>query len=261
MRHPTMMTPARKWELPVTLACVLLGFLTATMFKVQRREGFPVYRQPDQMARLDKDMEASREAQMRMIKYLEVERNKLTEDLSQTRDRLAKLEAPKSGDTGASLRDDLEKARILAGLVPVKGPGVQVTLNDSPRKPGPNDDIYNFLIHDTNIEAFVNELWAAGAEAVAVNDQRIATSSSIRCVGPTVLVNSTRVAPPFVIRAIGDPKTLEAALQMPGGVLYNMEPQLGSGVLVKIQRSTQIVLPEFKGAASFRYLHAAQEAP
>jgi uncharacterized protein YlxW (UPF0749 family) len=253
------------WQFPVTIACVLLGMLITVQFKTQRSVDFPLFRQSDQLQRMVKSLESNNEELSRGVRYLETDRNKLLADLKETRDQLQRMEgsAHHSGDQALvqGLKDDLGRARMLAGLVPVKGPGVEVELNDSPRTPGPNDDPYFFLIHDLDIQAFVNELWAAGAEGVAVNDQRLATSSSVRCVGPTVLVNTVRLAPPYVIRAIGDPRTLETALRMPGGVINNMENQVKMGVRISITRSDRpLVLPEFKGASSFRYLQPATDA-
>ncbi|HEY4002329.1 MAG TPA: DUF881 domain-containing protein [Candidatus Xenobia bacterium] len=239
--------------------------LITVQFKTQRSVDFPLFRQSDQLQRMVKSLESNNEELSRGVRYLETDRNKLLADLKETRDQLQRMEgsAHHSGDQALvqGLKDDLGRARMLAGLVPVKGPGVEVELNDSPRTPGPNDDPYFFLIHDLDIQAFVNELWAAGAEGVAVNDQRLATSSSVRCVGPTVLVNTVRLAPPYVIRAIGDPRTLETALRMPGGVINNMENQVKMGVRISITRSDRpLVLPEFKGASSFRYLQPATDA-
>ena len=64
----------------------------------------------------------------------------------------------------------------------------------------------------------VNELKAAGAEAVSVNDQRLVAVSPVRCAGPTIFVNNTPQTPPYVIRAIGEPNTLETALNISGGI-------------------------------------------
>lgn len=255
------MSKAGAWQLPVMAASVFLGVLIALMFKTQQSEGFP--QQTDQMRRMVQSLESNNEELNRAVKYLETDRNKLVADLEQTRDQLEKMEATQGKGDKALVKDlqvELQRARILAGLVPVKGPGVEVTLEDSPRTPGPTDDPYYFLIHDLDIQAFVNELWAAGAEAVAVNDQRLATSSSVRCVGPAVLVNATRLTPPYTIRAIGDPRTLETALKMPGGVINNMENQVKAGVRITIRPSDEpLLLPDFKGAAAFRYLRAADE--
>ncbi len=136
--------------------------------------------------------------------------------------------APSDGPRLKLLSKDLAKAQALAGLTDVKGPGIIVTLSDS-KKPFANmpSGFANMpagfappnIIHDTDIDAVLNELKASGAEALSVNGQRIAAVSPVRCVGPTVLVNFTPVASPFVIKAIGDPKTLKAGVELPGGIV------------------------------------------
>ena len=80
-------------------------------------------------------------------------------------------------------------------------------------------DPQSYLIHDRDIRDVVNELRAAGAEAVTVNGQRITVSSSIRCAGPIVLINQDEMATPFIIQAIGDPDKLLSALNIRNGVL------------------------------------------
>ena len=113
------------------------------------------------------------------------------------------------------LAKDLTNAQFLAGLTDVKGPGVIVTLNDSKKAVGalPPGFAPPNIIHDSDIAAVVNELKASGAEAISINDQRIVAVSPVRCVGPTIMVNFTPQAPPFVIKAIGNPKTLYAGRQ------------------------------------------------
>ena len=113
----------------------------------------------------------------------------------------------------------------------MKGPGIIVTLNDS-KLPYPKDMPPGVLpgmapeniIHDTDINQTVNELKTAGAEAISVNDQRLVATSPVRCAGPTVYVNNTMAAPPFVIKAIGDAKTLQAALNISGGEVDQIKP-------------------------------------
>ncbi len=128
--------------------------------------------------------------------------------------------APSDTDRMRLLSKDLAKAQALAGLTDVKGPGVIVTMNDS-KKPAvamPPGFAPPNIIHDTDIAAVVNELKASGAEAISVNGQRIVAVSPIRCVGPTIMVNFTPQSPPFIIKAIGDAKTLKTGVELPGGV-------------------------------------------
>jgi uncharacterized protein YlxW (UPF0749 family) len=77
-------------------------------------------------------------------------------------------------------------------------------------------DAANYLVHDYELRDVVNLLWLAGAEAVAVNDERLVASTSIYCVGSTVIVNETRLSPPYDVRAIGNAAQLENTLQDPG---------------------------------------------
>lgn len=146
-----------------------------------------------------------------------------------------------------------DRAYLLAGLTPVQGPGVIATLTDSkkrlPTMPAgiqpPN------LIHDTDINQVINELKAAGAEAISVNGQRLVTTSAIRTAGPTMLVNNTPQTPPYVIKAIGAPKTLVGALNLRGGgadQLKRFDPAMFS-----IQQAQTLTLPAYSGSGEPRY--------
>ena len=97
---------------------------------------------------------------------------------------------------------------MTAGLTSGTGQGLVITLDDSnlPRQPGEDPNL--FLIHDEDLLKVINELFAAGAEDVSVNEQRNITNTEIRCVGPTIIINSVKLAPPFVIQAIGNPDIL-----------------------------------------------------
>lgn len=171
-------------------------------------------------------------------------------------DHIAKLEQSLASGSSHTmlLLDDLKSAKFLAGLTSVKGPGIVVTLNDSkkpytnmlpPDYPPPN------IIHDTDINQILNELKQAGAEALSVNDQRLVAVSAVRCAGPTVYVNNTQAAPPFVIRAIGDSKTLLPALNFPGGVVdvaSHFDP-----AMVKSEAVKHLVIPAYSGAIPSKY--------
>lgn len=103
-----------------------------------------------------------------------------------------------------------------AGLDPVRGPGLTVTLTDAqrdadgrfPRDASPDD----LVVHQQDIEAVLNAMWSAGAEAIAMQDQRLIATSSPRCVGNTLLLNGRTYSPPYTITAIGDPAAMKEAL-------------------------------------------------
>lgn len=103
-----------------------------------------------------------------------------------------------------------------AGLTPLRGPGLVVTLNDAqrdaqgrfPRDASPDD----LVVHQQDIQAVINALWSAGAEGIQVQDQRVIATSAPRCVGNTLLLNGRTYSPPYVITAIGDAGAMQAAL-------------------------------------------------
>jgi uncharacterized protein YlxW (UPF0749 family) len=228
------------WKLPLSVACLILGILAAIQFKGQAREGFPFssYQSLDLV---------------RMVRESQQKTAELESQLSNLRSRLAAYEYRQKGKVSQELLQDLEKAKMEAGMIAVKGPGVQVVLDDSKKTPKPGEDDYFYLVHDVDLIQLVNELWAAGAEAISINGQRLVAGSAIRCVGPTILVNTFRLSPPYVVKAIGDPDTLSTALKMRGGFLDAMAISISHGVSVVITKEKELEIPAFGGAMLFRY--------
>jgi uncharacterized protein YlxW (UPF0749 family) len=113
----------------------------------------------------------------------------------------------------ADLQAQVEAVEAPAGLTDVEGTGLVVTLEDSSRGFDPGRvDPNSLVIHETDLRAVVNALFAGGAEAVSINDSRVLSTTGIRCVGNTLYLNGRLYAPPFVIRAVGDPFELGNAL-------------------------------------------------
>jgi uncharacterized protein YlxW (UPF0749 family) len=118
-----------------------------------------------------------------------------------------------------------DKLAVDAGMDPMRGPGLVVTLNDAQRDPegrfprdaSPDD----LVVHQQDIEGVLDALWSAGAEGIQMQDQRIIGSSAHRCVGNTLLLNGRTYSPPYVITAIGDAGAMQAALAAsPSVTLY-----------------------------------------
>jgi uncharacterized protein YlxW (UPF0749 family) len=106
---------------------------------------------------------------------------------------------------GRALSARLDRLGTLTGALPVRGPGVRVVVDDAP---GAVDD-YNRVL-DMDLQKLVNALWAAGAEAVAVDGHRLSNTSAIRQGGEAITVNYASVSPPYVVEAIGNPDTMPA---------------------------------------------------
>lgn len=139
-----------------------------------------------------------------------------------------------------------------AGLVGLQGPGVIVTLDDSPRRRPRDADPYFYVVHDVDLQALVNELWAGGAEAVAINDQRVVYRTAIRSAGPAIVVNGVRLSPPYHVRAIG-PADLAEGLAVPEGFLWSMNTLVQHGGQASVARVAQITVPAYAGQLSYRY--------
>lgn len=159
------------------------------------------------------------------------------------------------GPGDGELKEGLDKARILAGVTELTGPGVEVTLNDSnvTLKPGENPNLY--VLHDEDVLHVLNELKAAGAEAISMNGQRLLANTEVRCTGPTIVLNrDKRLAPPYIITAIGDPHTLESAIKMKGGVAETLQFW---GIQVGVKKMSQVTVPAYSGGIKFEYAQAA----
>lgn len=105
---------------------------------------------------------------------------------------------------------DLEPA---TGLTAVEGPGIRVTLTDAPRTgDDPDIDPNLLVVHQQDIQAYVNALWAGGAEAISLQGQRLMSTTGIKCVGNTVVLDGVPYSPPYVIEAIGDTRGMNRAM-------------------------------------------------
>jgi uncharacterized protein YlxW (UPF0749 family) len=108
---------------------------------------------------------------------------------------------------GAALAARVRAEELASGALGVSGPGVRVTLDDAPQT---NGSARNRVL-DRDLQATVNALWAAGAEAVAINGERLTAQSAIRQAGDAILVDFSPLAPPYQVDAIGDPVAVETA--------------------------------------------------
>lgn len=147
-----------------------------------------------------------------------------------------------------------DELNFLACRVNLTGEGVIIVMNDSSTvaKPGENPNAY--VIHDDDILRVINELRAAGAEAISINGQRLIATSEIRCAGPTLSVNNVRSAAPYEICAIGDKKTLANAIKMRGGVEETLKVW---GIKLDIKTSDKIFVPAYTGNAKNSYAKIA----
>ncbi|MBE3592021.1 MAG: DUF881 domain-containing protein [Thermoanaerobacter sp.] len=235
--------------LSLMLVFIAMGFMISMQFKTVQGGNIP----PTSISATNY---ARLEELTQQLKKAQEEKANLEQQLEELTKRFKEYEDAASKDDAAlkNLQQDVEKYKILAGLTDMVGPGVIVTVNDSDLQPRDGEDPNLYLVHDEDLLNIVNELKAGGAEAIAINDQRIIAMSEIRCVGPTININSTRYAPPYVIKAIGDPDTLQAALNLKGGIVDTLRFY---GIKVDIQTSDKIVVPKYSNPIKFFYAKPA----
>jgi len=132
----------------------------------------------------------------------------------------------------------------------VTGPGVVVELWDAPVPPdlsasGLHPD--DLVVHQQDLEAVINALWAGGAEALMIQDQRITSISSVRCVGNVLLLHGRHYSPPYEISAIGDPQGLQEAVLASSDVQLYLQYVDAVGLGWSMTESEQIDMPAYSG--------------
>jgi uncharacterized protein YlxW (UPF0749 family) len=189
------------WRLGVPVVCLLAGLLLAATHGVS---GGAEIRRSD-APRLVDLVRAAQSA----VSRLNAERDELANRIDSVHGR--------SPDAAlAAMRRRSTELAGEAGMDPVHGPGLVVTLQDAqrdangrfPRDASPDD----LVVHQQDIQAVLNALWSAGAEAIQMQDQRIIATSVPRCVGNTLLLNGRTYSPPYTLTAIGDAGAMQDAL-------------------------------------------------
>ncbi len=147
--------------------------------------------------------------------------------------------------------------QIAAGSVAVTGPGLVVTLDDAPATAAREDlDPDVLVVHQQDLQAVINALWAGGAEAVAVQDQRIVSTTSVQCVGNVLRLGGRVFSPPYTVSAVGDSTALRAALDDSTAVRAYQSDAQEVGLGWSVRADDRLVLPAYSGATGLAYAQA-----
>ncbi|MGV9905127.1 DUF881 domain-containing protein [Streptomyces sp. NPDC003388] len=176
------------------------------------------------------------------------------------------VESLAEGDDGSTRAQDekLSGLESSAGTQEVKGRAVTVTLNDAPpnataKLPGyPEPQPDYLVIHQQDLQAVVNALWQGGAKGIKVMDQRLISTSAVRCVGNTLILQGRVYSPPYKITAVGDPQRLQQALAASKAIQTYMVYVNVYGLGWKVTDDGTVTLPGYSGTVD---LHYAQPAP
>jgi uncharacterized protein YlxW (UPF0749 family) len=241
-RRPTV------WSTMVPVVALLTGLLVTTSAHTARGTALRDDRTPQ-------------------LTSLIADRNRQIEQLSQQEAQLrssveAKTNAVAGSDADTAnqqLRGDAKKAP--AGLTAVRGTGITVRLNDAPKRPDGNlpqgvrpDDV---VVHQQDVQAVVNALWAGGGEAMTIMGVRVISTSAVRCVGNTLLLSGRVYSPPFEVTAIGDPDRLRAALDASAGVAAFRDAAAAFGLAYQVTTRPEVTLPAYDGSTDLQFARVA----
>lgn len=237
------------WQLAVPLVCLLAG----TLFGVSRgaADGY--------------DLRGGRTTELSgLVRASDARVADRQQRLAELNAQLRIMERVASASDGR-IADATAAAGALApavGLTPVTGPGLTVTLTDAPRGPdgrypaGVEPDA--LVVHQQDVQSVLNGLWAGGAEAIAVQNQRLVTTSAVRCVGNTLLLDGRTYSPPYVITAIGDPVRMRSTMEVQDGVRLYLQYAEAYALGYDVRTERTVSVPAYAGSLR---LVSAQEVP
>lgn len=183
---------------------------------------------------------------------------RLMEQVGQLEERIGIIASSSASDGGLEevLRQDIETYRLVSGADTVVGPGVVVIVSDSERQLLEDENPNNLLVHDLDIQALIDDLRAAGAEAIAVNGQRVIPHlTEVICNGPTVRVNDVFYSQPFIIEAIGNRKYLEAAINAPDSYGHVLRQW---GLFLEVNTSVYLEIDGYNAPIDFQYIQVKE---
>ena len=228
------------WAAVVPLVAVGAGLLFAT--SAQTSQG------TDLRSSGRSDMVDVVRAQDRAVRL----RSQAVQQLQAEVDALTARAGP--GDiTVARLRAQAARLAAPVGTQAVTGPGVAVTLNDAKRtaaslpKDFTADDI---VVHQQDVQSVVNALWAGGAEAMMLMDQRVISTSAVRCVGNTLILHGRVYSPPYTIQAIGDPSAMRQALDQSPQIRIYRDYVAVVGLGYDVKTLAKVTFPAYSGSLS-----------
>lgn len=185
------------------------------------------------------------------LSLVKAEREALLEELDRLEERLDEIQGSASEENIIikNLTDELNRFKAFSGMTKLSGMGLLITIDNPPTDV--NLSLDKNIAYDYKLLLdLLNELNSAGAEAISINEQRIVNSTEVRLAGVQVNVNTVPITPPFVVKAIGNPKTLDGAVNQRFGIVQNIREL---GYYIEIKQVDTLEVPPFNGSVQFRY--------
>ncbi|UTE75312.1 DUF881 domain-containing protein [Rossellomorea sp. KS-H15a] len=217
----------------LSLVCLVLGFILAFSFSLANTE------QNELGSRTNGQWKQEETLRNQILEYQQ-KNNRLQEKLYEKQEKVGNMEKEFSKEKQIyfNLAEDAEKYRMYLGKTKVKGPGVTVTLSDAKYDPE-EENANNYIVHEHHVFKVINELYIAGASAVAINGQRLKHDSYILCNGPVIQIDGIEYPAPFKITAIGDPEVLSSAMNITGGVKDQL---VNENIIFEMKKENSVIL-------------------
>lgn len=216
-----------------SMVFLVLGFILSYSYSLSQASGGADFTATSQFEEEERIREELIEQQ---------ERNKtLREEMQLKQSELQEFESSflDGEDVYSEMAVEAEMLRRYVGMMPVEGEGLKVILEDGDyglQDVNPND----YIVHESHVFQVIHEMYISGAEAIAVNGQRIHSNSTIICTGPVIEVDGVQYPAPFVIEGIGNPEVLAASMELSGGVLDQL---VNDNIIVTMDQGMGIRMP------------------
>jgi uncharacterized protein YlxW (UPF0749 family) len=234
------------WRVLVPVVCLVAGF----GFAVSARDSRGTDLRPPGTSDL-RDLVVSAEHQVRSA-----------DDTVAALQKQVTAATQKAGRRDSAVAKEQQKSAPLqdpGGLRAAHGPGASVVLNDaSDSTDNSGVDPNQLVVHQSDLQAVVNALWAGGAEAMSIAGQRVIATSAVRCVGNTLLLNGEVFSPPFKVAAIGPSRTMTAALNTSPGVRLYQQAAGYYGLGYTVETTDDVDVPAYTGPIGLVYAHAGK---
>lgn len=235
----------RRRPLPLLIATALLGFLLVASVRA-RPAADPASRVPRrfQLAAL--------------IEREGVTARRLRAQVASLRAEVTSRSATDPGaPAGGTPNADLNAVKLAAGLRSVRGPALEVVLDDSSLEDSPTGELADLVIHSQDVQAVVNAVWRSGAEAVAINGERLVSTSAVLCVGNTLLLNGTVHSPPYRVVGVGASRERFQADRLVSRLRGDAD---ALGLRFSVTTTAEATLPAYRGLTVPRHARTAGRA-
>lgn len=250
MEGGKLLMKLNQWQIPVTIVCLISGLLIS--LQLQTLDAQPSV----SIGMKNHDL-------VNMIKELEEANFQLEEEVDTFRSQIASYQEDlTSGEfILKNMQHELGILKDVSGLTEKNGNGIVLVIDDNKSgaeaaKANGLENYYpdEYIIHYKSVLYLINEL-REHSTAISVNNHRIVTNTDIRCVGTVILVNTTRLAPPYEIKAIGDPDQLSKLITSS----YEYNYLESRGFPIKLTSETDLSIAAHRGTYRFNYAEPVKD--